>query len=312
MRGWLRSVCGVGPWQSLDPVRLRRQRREHRPEQVDDRFGSPAQFMERADDVLAAEGLSVAERYMRHELQVWVGLRQRSLVDDDADYLIVYERAARPLRLGLWRWMIRVIGRTVGSADHRHCDDDAMLVDVVEVAKEVEPVRVPSVVRLYRVQNLSYFFGDCRLDGGESWGTPQSTGASPFDGKSGAGAGLPASEQDELVREMIEGNTEIVDRIACDGTPVGVGRRRTVGAVDMPSSLVVDFHDGFARAAWKNTPERVVEFCCMDVRPVYLDLDAIEIRLGALLFTSHATLACDAGPRQARAGAYSEDAAEEG
>jgi hypothetical protein len=162
------------------------------------------------------------------------------------------------------------------TAQGRDGNDDLMLVDVVEVAESVEVVRVPALVRLNRVETFPYCFGYAAGDDRQLAPTAPRPRRSAQDGEGRAAAGLAAGEQDELVGKVVERRPEIVDRVPRDCSPKGIGGGRVVGSVDVPASLVMDFHGGFARAGRENTPERFVEFCCMEFRPIHLDLHAVE------------------------------------
>jgi hypothetical protein len=252
--------------------------RKHRLEQVYGFLHAFSHLDDSETDILPGEGLSDAERWLRHELQVWVRLRLRTVVDEDADYLVVFERAPRKLRVGFGRRIVGVVGRGVGATDGADGDDDAVLVEVVELPEldETVRVRVPAVIRLYRVEQFPDFFGYAPVDGGElapppplAWGSRQNRE------RSGLVWPVPSQEH-ELIGEMIQRGTQVMDRVPGDGTPHGIGGRRVDSPVDMPASLIVDFYDGWARATWKNTKERYVEFCCVELRPVHLDLYAVE------------------------------------
>ena len=51
----------------------------------------PEQIVQNDLDDFSGRWPSIAERYMRNELQIWVRFRARFLIGDDGDYLAVCE-----------------------------------------------------------------------------------------------------------------------------------------------------------------------------------------------------------------------------
>lgn len=236
-----------------------------------------AKLVEGEEYMVAGEGFSDTELYVRHEAQVWIGLKLRLGVDDHAYYLAVFERLAGPDRLGLGRfWPVGVNQRGGGGARHRDGDDRPVLVDVVEITEGVESVmQVPSVVRLYRVEGLSDVFGHPPADLGELTSSP-SPRRSGQDREARAVGGLVAAHAHELVGEVVERRAEVVQAVPDDGAPGRIEDRRVLRPVDVAASVGVHFDGGRAYAHWKRLPKCALQLGLVTLRPVQLDLDAVQ------------------------------------
>jgi len=255
---------------------MRSLRRKHRFEASDYVSDNVAEVIDDRPDVVTVKGFALPERYVRHELQIWIGVWLRSVIHQDADYLVVLERAPCPNRSR--RWWRRIVGERGGVhvTCQRHGNDGAVFVDVVEVAQLVETIwQVPSVVRLYRVKSFSDFFGYAAAD---VWQDPAKALArlSIKDRERRTSCRLVTAQPNELKGDVIEHYPEVMNCVSSDGPPLRVWGWGIDNPMDVPTTLVVDFHNGLARAMWESPPECVVEFVCMDFYPVHFDLDAVK------------------------------------
>lgn len=119
--------------------RLRRWRREELLELRDDLVPDVEEEVASHDRqrVLVDAAVSLAKRYVRQEIQVWVRLRIGTLIGDDRYYLVVLNRVSCEYRCGRWG---RTRVPTNGGGDGRFCrcgndDKTSVFVDVVQISE---------------------------------------------------------------------------------------------------------------------------------------------------------------------------------
>lgn len=210
--------------------------------------------------------------YMRNELQVWVRLKVRTGIRSHSYYLAVFERFASEAESGPFRGGSPV-GRNGPRRSAYRDEKYSMLVDVVQIAEKSEPV--PSVVRLYLLKDFPRVMEG---SGADIWQkafmaqVPPSSWRTVENGKLGLGVGI----SDQLIGEMIQGRSQVVDAVADNCAPSGVDGRMILKPVDVLQAIGLDVGDYDIALVWKPTPNLLVEKIGMEQGSLYFDLDAVE------------------------------------
>src|SRR3984885_77144 len=214
------------PGEAVTRIRSLEKWREKLPNLRPDRR---AETVEDALGILTpGEGLTLAERYARGDLQIWCELGIRVCVDNLERYLIVFEYFpdGNGNCVGSHSGMQVPLEHIGGSGDQEQLP---VLVDYVKLAEHPEsfPNSIPSVVRLYRLNDLENIPADApgyiqRL------GSPRpdeaqdlalgSRALSP-DGELGVIGGPIPADPDKLTREVIHGGPEVVNAVPDDCGP---------------------------------------------------------------------------------------------
>lgn len=226
---------------------------------------------------------TLAERYVRGELQIWVRLKVRLGVFEHGHYLAVFERFSSPDGCGFSGGSGGATdseGGHVGAQSGDGHQQVSVLVNVVEVPEQAQTMlEVPSVVRLYDLKSLPNVGRDAATD---RWQRLLLEPADFFNRwlvedreLSTRVRGAPRNE-DQLVGQMVERGSEIVNTIPDHRAEHALPRRRVVRAVDVSQSAVINLRGDELSFAWEQSSELRMDGLMVEFRSIYLDHDAVQ------------------------------------